>query len=98
MNFVFRNRGPDNRRHAEQIRGWMREAFGLGEDSTITVHELRCPDPDCPPHETIIAILDTPGDPRRFRFVKPMAEIGREEVVRLPALLAAAKPPPESET
>lgn len=85
MNFNFRNR-VDNRPHAERIRGWVREAFGLGEESTISVMEMRCPDPDCPPHETIIAILDTPGAARRFRFAKPMAEIVRDEVVRLGSL------------
>jgi len=88
MNFNFRNR-VDNRPFAERIRGWVREALGLGEGSTISVLEMRCPDPDCPPHETIIAILDTPGAPRRYRFAKPMAEIGRDEVIRLGSL-----PPP----
>jgi hypothetical protein len=85
MNFNFRNR-VDNRPYAERIRGLVREAFGLGEESTISVMEMRCPDPDCPPHETIIAILDTLGDPRRYRFGKPMAEIGREGVIRLGSL------------
>jgi len=42
MNFVFR-RHEDNRRHGERIRAWVREAFGLGEDSAITVMEIPAP-------------------------------------------------------
>jgi hypothetical protein len=82
MNFSFRNR-VDNRPFAERIRGWVREALGLGEEPTISVMELRCPDPDCPPHETVITVFDAPGEARRFRFTKPMAEISRDEVMRL---------------
>ena len=82
MNFVFR-RHEDNRRHGERIRAWVREAFGLGEDSAITVMEIRCADPDCPPHATVIGLLDVPGQAKQYQIYKPMAEVLREEVFGL---------------
>jgi len=82
MNFNFRRR-VDNRPFAERIRGWVREALGLDESSTISVMEMRCPDPDCPPHETVIAVLDDPGNPRRYRIFKPMQEVVRDDVTAL---------------
>jgi hypothetical protein len=82
MNFTW-GKHEANRKAAVQIRAWVRETFGLSEDSTISVLEMRCPDPDCPPHETVIAILDDPGDPRRYRIFKPMQEVVRDDVTAL---------------
>ncbi len=42
---------------------------------TVMVTELRCTEPGCPALETVIAILDTPGQPRQHKLQKPLADV-----------------------
>lgn len=51
----------------------MRTTLSLPEDTTVTVSQLSCREPGCPPLETVIAILDDP--PRRWTIHRPLAEI-----------------------
>jgi hypothetical protein len=39
------------------------------------VSEVRCQDSDCPHVETVIAILEGPGQSRRFNVMKPVKVI-----------------------
>jgi len=63
-----------------RIKGWVAESFQLAEDVAVMVTELRCTEEGCPPIETVIAILDTPGQPRQHKVYKPMAEVTAEDV------------------
>ena len=68
---------------ARQIKTWAREAFDMSEDATIMVSELRCSEPGCPPVETVIAIMDGPGEARRFKIHQPSASVTRDDVAEL---------------
>jgi hypothetical protein len=57
--------------------------FGLEDGTPMTVAELRCTEPGCPPIETVIAILDSPGSPRQYKVHKPISEVTFEDVERL---------------
>jgi len=52
--------GPDPAK-VRQVKEWVRQAFGIGEDQTVMVAEVTCTEPGCPPIETVIAILDASG-------------------------------------
>lgn len=62
------------------IKGWVVEHFHLSEDTPLMVTELQCAEEGCPPLETVIAILDTPGSPRQHKIFKPLAEVTSEDV------------------
>ncbi len=47
----------------------------------VTVQRLTCPEPGCPPIETVIAVLGTP--PRRWTVHRPLTEIDDELVTGL---------------
>jgi hypothetical protein len=83
MNFdLFGSRlGTDPKRAAE-VKEWAVEIFRLDADASVMVTELRCAEPGCPPLETIIAILDQPGQPRQFKIHKAIAE-GFADVLEL---------------
>lgn len=50
----------------------------------MTVAELRCAEPGCPPVETVVAVLGAPGgSPRQWKIHKPMSEVTRGDVERL---------------
>lgn len=81
--------GPYGARSAEaagragEIKGWVSRAFELDAETVVTVMELRCSEPGCPPVETAVGILGEPGGPRQLKVHKPMAEVGFEDVERL---------------
>ena len=69
--------------HVAAIKRWTMDLFHLPEDTSVLVTELRCTEPGCPPLETVIAILDTPGHPRQHKIHKGHREVTRDDVERL---------------
>lgn len=67
-----------------RIKQWVAARFALDEDTSVLVTELRCTEEGCPPLETVIAILETPGKPRQYKLHKSMAEIIADDIVALP--------------
>lgn len=74
MNF-FDLKPPADREKILQIQSWVRDCMRLDEETIVMVSELRCSEPDCPPLETVIAVLDGPRERRQFKFHKTIAEI-----------------------
>ena len=64
----------------ERIRQSVQGLLGLGEEVTVMVTELTCQEEGCPPIETVIAILTTPGQPRQIKIHRPMVEVTQEEL------------------
>ena len=65
---------------ASRIKDWVQRTFALSADVAVLVTELQCTEEGCPPLETVIAILDTPGKPRPFKLHKPMAEVTAADI------------------
>jgi len=82
---LFRSMNKTDGNAGLRVKSWVRELFGLPEDTTVAVSELRCSDPDCPDVETVIAVLGEPGVARRHKIFKPIGEILREDVADLAA-------------
>ncbi len=68
-----------------RIKGWARELFGLTEDASVVVSELRSQEGDCPDVETAIAVLGEPGKARKHKVLKPMDEVTRSDIMSLAA-------------
>ncbi|MFN6203436.1 MAG: hypothetical protein ACK562_04195 [Acidobacteriota bacterium] len=66
------------------IRGWVKTHFRLPAETTILITQLQCSEEGCPPIETVIAILDQPGQPRQYKIHKPLAGVTDEDVTALP--------------
>lgn len=66
-----------------EIRQWVRETHGVPEEVTVMVTELACPEPGCPPVETVVAVLHGPGNTVQGKIARPMAEVTREDVSAL---------------
>ena len=64
----------------ERLRQWTAEALGLPDGVSVLVTELRCAEEDCPDVETVVAVLDTPGQPRTFKVLKPLGEVTRDDL------------------
>lgn len=49
------------------------------EDTTVFVTELACTEPDCPPIETVIALLRADGNVQ-YKIHKPVADVSIDDV------------------
>jgi hypothetical protein len=65
---------------AARIEAWVRSQFDLADDAVVMVTELRCTEPDCPPLETVIAILEAGAPPRQARIHAALADVGDVEL------------------
>jgi hypothetical protein len=80
---LFEPKPAANTDQIVRIRSWVRDRLCAGDDSLVMVSELRCSEPGCPPLETLIAILDGPGQRRQFKFHKPIIEITAADIESL---------------
>lgn len=79
----FGARSSGVRGRAGRIKEWMTLEFGLEEGTPMSVAELRCSEPGCPPVETNVVILD--GQAQQYRLHKPMVEVRYEDIEHLAA-------------
>ena len=63
------------------VKTWVREHLDLAEDDLLTVAELACHEPDCPPVETVVTLHGSNGLRKTWRLHKPLAEIDEGDVV-----------------
>jgi len=82
MNLFGRRRTPGR---AADVKAWVAAALDLGPDDLISVAELACHEPGCPPLETVITIHRSSGQPssgerQEARFHKPLAEICQADI------------------
>lgn len=89
MNFnLFGSRPKNDPGKIAAIKEWATEAFQLPPDASVMVAELHCTEAGCPPLETVIAVLDQPGQPRQFKIHKAIADVTFADVLQV----AAPKP------
>ncbi len=62
------------------IKRWTRELLHLDEEVTVTINELRCAEPGCPDLETVIGISPAPGQWRRLRIPRALADLTRDDL------------------
>lgn len=78
-----RSKAPPGR--ASLIKGWIKERFGLSDADLVSVAELACHEPGCPPIETVVTAHGADGQRRTWRLHKPVAEITVADVEALEA-------------
>lgn len=65
----------------KQVKTWIAEILNLDEQVTISLNQLTCHEPDCPPIETAIVIMEQP--PKQYKIHKSIAEIERSDIEQL---------------
>lgn len=63
-----------------QIQGWTRASIPAG-DPVVSVSEMDCPMPGCPPRETVILVLWDDEQPWQFRVAKTIPEVTEDDIV-----------------
>jgi len=67
------------------VKEWAYECLPLSSDTTLSVMELECHEPGCPPLETVIAALDPTHGARQWKLLKSIPELTRADLVELAA-------------
>lgn len=67
---------------ARLLKQWTRDLLCLSEDDIVSVNELSCALPDCPPKETVILVLSASGESRQLSFHKALLEVERDDILR----------------
>jgi hypothetical protein len=80
---LFGSRPKTDPKRIAEVKEWAAEVFRLGSEVSVMVTELRRTEPGCPPLETVIAILDTPGQPRQFKIHKAIADVVFADVLQV---------------
>lgn len=76
---------PKSTGDAQRIKALVRGRFGVAEDTTVMVSELRCHEDGCPDVETVIALMSGAGQRQSWKIAKPMTEISDGDIAALGA-------------
>ena len=76
---MFDRKRPDGIA-VRRIKALVSDCLQLKETTVISVIELNCHEPDCPPTETVITARDPDGSMRDWRIAKPVSQIEDEDV------------------
>ena len=79
MKNLFARRGTPGR--ASQIKAWVSQHLALTEADLVTVAELACHEPGCPPIETVVTVHEPEGQQRSWHIYRPLAEIDQAAIV-----------------
>ena len=82
MGSMFQKK-KSNKNATQNLKNLIIEKFRLKEDTTVSIAELSCHEPNCPPKETIITIRKAKGITSNLRIHKPLDQIKREDVETL---------------
>ncbi|MBC3191844.1 hypothetical protein H7X46_12300 [Pseudonocardia sp. C8] len=74
-------RDGDRARRASELADLVRTTLELPDEAAVTVSQLACREPGCPPVETVIAVLGPDG--RRWTIHRPLADVDDALVVGL---------------
>ena len=81
---MFDNARPDPA-DVDRVKGLFVGAFGLPEDTLVSLCELQCHEPDCPPIETVVTARGADGSVKDWRVHKRVGDITDADVAGLRA-------------
>lgn len=77
--FASARKSPERLSLVEHLSEWTRERFNLPQEAVISVSEIACPLPGCPPLETVVTFWI--ADQRyQFKVFKSLAEVATEDI------------------
>ncbi|MDJ0737139.1 MAG: hypothetical protein QNJ47_24230 [Nostocaceae cyanobacterium] len=82
MNFTFGKQSqPSNSQQIQQIKQWVYQVLEVNEEIPVSLSQLQCTEPGCPPIETVINVMLNPV--QQYKIHKSMAEIEYADISQL---------------
>ncbi|MEM9447551.1 MAG: hypothetical protein AAGA75_03350 [Cyanobacteria bacterium P01_E01_bin.6] len=79
MNLFQRKTTQTNPETIAQLKTWVYDTLNLDTAIPVSISQLRCTEPGCPPLETVIAVMMQP--PQTYKIHKPASDITHDDVV-----------------
>src|SRR5262245_10004398 len=75
----FINKSPDHSAAVDRVQAWTRARFALPDAATVSVSQVACALPGCPPLETVIVFwIDETR--HHFKIFKPVADVAYDDL------------------
>lgn len=84
MNLFQTSKSKTNSAKIREIKNWVYQHLAIDPEIPISVSQLQCHEPDCPPLETVIAIMRTP--PQQYKIHQSIEEIQELDIKQLALL------------
>ena len=81
MNLFSQSRPQPNPAALQQLKTWVYDLLKIDPDINISVSQLQCTEPDCPPIETVITVLSQPA--QQYKIHKALDDIELVDLIRL---------------
>ncbi|MEM6593110.1 MAG: hypothetical protein AAF892_16170 [Cyanobacteria bacterium P01_D01_bin.71] len=81
MDLFSQSRPKHNPVALQQLKTWIYDLLKLDPEVSISVSQLQCQEPGCPPIETAITILSQPT--QQYKIHKALDDIKQVDVIRL---------------
>lgn len=78
MNLFKQQRPTASPEDIQQLKTWTQEILDLPADVPMSISQLQCHEPGCPPIETVIAVMTQPT--QTFKIHAAAGDISREAV------------------
>jgi hypothetical protein len=79
---LFSQSRPDvNPTALQQIKAQMADLLKLDADTTISINQLQCKEPGCPPIETAIIVLTQPA--KQYKIHKAIHDITMADLIKV---------------
>ena len=64
----------------QQLKTWVYQTLSLDQSVPISISQLTCTEPGCPPLETVIAVMTQP--PKTYKIHQPAIDITEADVLQ----------------
>ncbi|HEY9709498.1 MAG TPA: hypothetical protein V6D48_14940 [Oculatellaceae cyanobacterium] len=78
MNLFSQQTPSKNQEKIRQIKTWIYELLEIDSEISISISQLRCIEPGCPPIETIIAVMTSPV--QKYTIHKSITELEHTDI------------------
>ena len=76
-NLFARSKAPGR---AAQVKDWASQHLELTEADLVSVAELACHEPGCPPVETVVTVHGSDGERRTWHIHIPLSDINQADI------------------
>ena len=77
------NRKIHNIEKIRNLKLLISNKYELSDNTIISIAELSCHEPDCPPIETVITVRYENGSMKNWRVAKPISEVEETDIYEL---------------
>ena len=78
MNLFTKSTHQTDIEKLRQIKNWVYRILNIDREIPISLNQLQCHEPNCPPVETVIVVMTTP--PQQYKIHKPVSEITEADI------------------